>query len=84
VIGCSFHPKVVVEVFFFLWRKSSANIITKVVEEGFVGVCLEWGVFKHRCVILNVYSKCDLDGQRRLWEKIVVLKREMGTKLGVF
>jgi len=36
------------------------------VREGYVGVCLDWGVLKHRCYIVNVYSKCDLAAKRRL------------------
>jgi len=34
-------------------------------------VCLDWGVEKQRCVVVNVYSKCDLLSKRRLWECLV-------------
>jgi len=47
-----------------IWRKSSSYVIYKVVDEGFVGVCLEWGVLNHKCVIINVYSKCDLEAKK--------------------
>jgi len=42
-----------------------------------VDVCFEWIVLKQRCVIINVYSKCDLEAKRRLWERTVVLRREI-------
>jgi hypothetical protein len=50
----------------------------RALQEGFVGVCLEWGILKHRCVIINVYSKCDLEAKSRFWERIMVLRREIG------
>jgi len=55
-----------------LWRKSSAHFLFSFQGEGYVGVCLEWGVEKKRCVVVNVYSKCDLVGRRSLWEALVV------------
>lgn len=36
-----------------------------------MGVCLEWGVDKTRCVLINIYSKCDLSAKKRLWECLV-------------
>jgi hypothetical protein len=51
-----------------IWRKSSSTLIFTFMGEGFVGVCLEWGVHKELCYVVNVYSKCDLNGKRRLWE----------------
>lgn len=47
-----------------LWRKSSANFLFSFQGEGYVGVCLEWGVKKKRCIVVNVYSKCDLVAKR--------------------
>lgn len=54
-----------------IWRKSSAILISSFQGEGYVGVCLEWGVEKKRCIIINVYSRCDLPSKRRLWEALV-------------
>jgi len=51
-----------------IWRKSSANLLFSFQREGYVGVCLEWGVEKKKCIVINVYSKCDLPEKRRLWE----------------
>ena len=33
---------------------------------------------KHRFYIVNVYSKCDLPTKKRLWERLVELRRTMG------
>lgn len=35
-------------------------------------------MLKHRCYIINVYSKCDLPPKRRLWERLTELRRSMG------
>jgi exonuclease III len=54
-----------------IWRKSCATLIEAFQGEGYVGVCLEWGVEKIKCVLINVYSKCDLPAKKRLWENLV-------------
>lgn len=41
-------------------------------------VCMEWRVLKYRCVIINVYSKCDVEAKRRLWGKLLEFRREIG------
>jgi hypothetical protein len=46
--------------------------------EGFVGVCLEWGVLKSTCFLVNVYAKCDLPSKRRLWQNISMSKLGFG------
>ncbi|KEH20359.1 hypothetical protein MTR_8g073875 [Medicago truncatula] len=46
--------------------------------EGFLGVCLEWAPLCRRCLVVNVYSKCDLLGKQRLWENLVVLRNFYG------
>jgi len=52
-----------------IWRKSSSNFLFSFQGEGYVGVCLEWGVEKKRCIVVNIYSKCDLVAKRRMWEE---------------
>lgn len=47
---------------------SSSNIFFSFVGEGFLGVCLDWGVTFKRIFIVNIYSKSDLMSKRRLWE----------------
>jgi len=56
-----------------IWRKSCASLISTFQGEGYVGVCLDWGVERMRCVVINVNSKCKLAAKRRLWESLVGL-----------
>lgn len=50
-----------------LWSNINNSTNSIFVGEGYVGVCLDWGVLRHKCYIVNVYSKCDLPAKRRLW-----------------
>jgi len=43
-----------------------------------VGVCLEWGVEKKKCMVVNIYSKCDLVVKRRIWEALVEERENRG------
>jgi hypothetical protein len=49
--------------------------------EGFVGVCVDWGVLEKRCVVVNVYAKCDINAKRRLWENLLMSKQGFGNGL---
>ncbi|GAU38725.1 hypothetical protein TSUD_396540 [Trifolium subterraneum] len=44
---------------------------------GFVGVCLEWGVARSRCFVVNVYSKCSFAEKRILWSNLVNHRRNL-------
>jgi hypothetical protein len=57
-----------------IWRKSSSVLIFTFTGEGFVGVCLEWGIHRQTCFVVNVYSKCDMAGKRRLWSSLIMSK----------
>ncbi|WJX18270.1 hypothetical protein P8452_08084 [Trifolium repens] len=61
-----------------IWSKSNNSLIFSFLGDGFVGVCLEWGVSKIVCIVVNVYSKCDLASKRVLWNNIVNCKRGLG------
>ncbi|MCH96512.1 endonuclease/exonuclease/phosphatase family protein [Trifolium medium] len=61
-----------------IWRKSSSSLIFSFSGEGFIGVCLEWGVHKKKCFVVNIYSKCDLPDKRRLWESLIMAKGGLG------
>lgn len=61
-----------------LWSKSSATTLFTFQGEGYVGVCLEWGVLKHRCVVINVYAKCNLAAKRRMWDSITNERKTRG------
>ena len=67
-----------------LWRKSSSNFLFSFQGEGYVGVCLEWGVEKKRCIVVNIFSKCDLVVKRRMWEELVEERRNRGGGRGVY
>jgi hypothetical protein len=41
-------------------------------------------VERKRCFAVNVYSKCELSEKRRLWEKLVVLRRSLGRGVWCF
>jgi hypothetical protein len=62
-----------------IWCKSAASLIFSFTGESFIGVCLEWGILKRRCFIINVYSKCNLSGKRILWEHLTALKKSLGS-----
>jgi hypothetical protein len=57
-----------------IWRKSSSLLIFTFYSEGFVGVFLEWGSQKQICFVVNIYSKCDISGKRRLWDSLLMSK----------
>jgi len=67
-----------------IWRKSSGIVLFSFQGEGYVGVCLEWGVEKTRCFVINVYSKCDLESKKRLWESLFQEHRSRGKGHGVW
>jgi len=62
-----------------IWKKSLAKLFYTFTGEGLVGVYLEWGVLKRKCIVINVYSKCDLAAKKRLWEKLVLARNNLGS-----
>jgi exonuclease III len=64
-----------------LWRKSTSALLFTFTGEGYVGVCLEWGMERQICFVVNVYAKCDLAAKRRLWEALRNYKRRFGRGL---
>jgi hypothetical protein len=61
-----------------IWSKSNNSLIFSFKGDGFVGVCLGWGVLKTICIIVNVYSKCDLASKRSLCSNLLLCKRGLG------
>jgi hypothetical protein len=61
-----------------IWNTSTMSLKFTFVGDGFVGVCLEWGALKKMCFVVNVYSPCDLSGKRRLWDSLLLMKRQYG------
>jgi hypothetical protein len=64
-----------------IWRKVNSSLVFTFIGEGFVGVCLEWGVRKQLCFVVNVYAKCDLIAKRRLWDNIIMSKGGFGGRM---
>jgi exonuclease III len=61
-----------------IWSKSNNSTLFTFIGDGFVGVCLEWGIFKTICMIVNVYSKCDMVAKRNLWSNLLNCKNGLG------
>ncbi|WJX76187.1 hypothetical protein P8452_59630 [Trifolium repens] len=61
-----------------IWSKSNNSLIFSFMGEGFVGVCLEWGMTRTICFVVNVYSKCDMASKRNLWCALLNCKRGLG------
>jgi hypothetical protein len=41
------------------------------------------GVHNKICFVINIYSKCDLEGKKRIWRDLVAAKGSFGEVLGV-
>jgi exonuclease III len=61
-----------------IWSKPNNSLIFSFMGDGFVGVCLEWGVLKTIFFVVNVYSKCDINSKRVLWNNLITCKRGLG------
>ncbi|GAU24549.1 hypothetical protein TSUD_148900 [Trifolium subterraneum] len=61
-----------------IWGKTNNSLIFSFVGDGFVGICLEWGVLKTVCIVVNVYSKCDVGSKRLLWNNLLNVRRGIG------
>lgn len=61
-----------------LWRKSCAFDVSHFHGDGYVGGNFEWGVHRHRCVVIYVYAKCDGLSTSRFWEAILEERSSRG------
>jgi len=41
-------------------------------------VCLEWGVSKIKCCVVNVYSSCSLGAKRIMWRDFIISNTLIG------
>ncbi|XP_020233376.1 uncharacterized protein LOC109813582 [Cajanus cajan] len=64
-----------------IWNFNRGKLVFTFSGTGFHGVCLQWGVDAYRCVVVNVYSPCQLADKRWLWEDIIMSKRGFGSCL---
>jgi exonuclease III len=58
-----------------LWDDSKRNCVSSFQGQGFLGVCLEWGLKKSNCLIVNVYAPCNIHSKKVLWIDILVALR---------
>ncbi|MCH83010.1 reverse transcriptase, partial [Trifolium medium] len=61
-----------------MWDINKGSLLSSFQGQGYLGVCLEWGVKKLRCVILNVYAPCSLNAKKTLWVDLLVAMRVYG------
>ncbi|XP_020237260.1 uncharacterized protein LOC109816599 [Cajanus cajan] len=64
-----------------IWNSNQGKLVFTFSGSGFHGVCLQWGVDAYRCVVVNVYSPCQLVDKRRLGGEIIMSKRGFGSCL---
>jgi exonuclease III len=57
-----------------LWNGSKGKLVYSFQGQGFLGVCLDWGEAKIRCIIINVYAPCNLAAKKQLWVEILVAR----------
>jgi hypothetical protein len=63
-----------------LWDGAKGKCVASFQEQGYLGVCLEWGIKKSLCLILNVYAPCNLTSKKALWVDILVALRAYPSK----
>lgn len=58
-----------------VWREGLFDVINSLSGDGYVGLCVN----QNGCLLylINVYSSCNLDGKRRLWEELLRCKSEL-------
>ncbi|MCH85435.1 cytochrome P450, partial [Trifolium medium] len=61
-----------------IWCGSRGKALCSFSGSGFVGVCLDWGVSKIRCFMVNVYSKCSLAEKKAMWSRLLHLRDYLG------
>lgn len=61
-----------------MWRKSEEKFIFSFIWEGFVGVCLDWGVHAKRWFVIIFIPNVNLVAKRRLWSTLVHLQNSLG------
>lgn len=53
-----------------IWNSKLFVLEESVDGPGFLGLMGRWGATQQRCVIVNIYSPCDFDGKRALWDAL--------------
>lgn len=58
-----------------LWDANRGSLVFTFTGRGFSGVCLDWGSNKERCFMVNIYSPCNMEGKRKLWEDLKMSRK---------
>lgn len=61
-----------------IWCSSKGSCLFYFMGSGYFGVCLEWGISKVKCVVVNIYSKCSPSEKRALWRDLILRKDSFG------
>lgn len=61
-----------------LWSATKCKLKYSFSGNGFLGVCMEWLKSKESCVIVNIYSPCNLSQKRGMWKDLVMSKKGFG------
>jgi hypothetical protein len=61
-----------------VWDSRKGSLVSSFQGQGYLGVCLDWGAKKVRCVVLNVYAPCFLTAKKSLWIDLLVALRVYG------
>ncbi|XP_057451864.1 uncharacterized protein LOC130743648 [Lotus japonicus] len=54
-----------------IWNPSVFSLVDCVTGTGFLGLIGTWVSIQQQCVIVNVYSPCDMVGKRALWGELI-------------
>ena len=64
-----------------MWNLKTFSLIDQLKGDGIVGVCLVCKKLQEECIIINIYSPCDMQGKRKLWSHLVAVKGRYQVKL---
>lgn len=59
-----------------IWNPNVLKVERKIEGENFIGMFRSWGRENTLVYIVNVYSPCDIEGKRALWEELKHLIQE--------
>jgi exonuclease III len=55
-----------------MWNSAKGCYIDSFQGSGYLGVILEWGLKKEKCLLLNVYAPCNIHLKKVLWVDLLV------------
>ena len=64
-----------------IWGKNQFKCEKSISKRGFIITIGKWGKDNIQVNIINVYSPCEINEKRRMWEDIIKYKEEVGGKV---